>query len=210
MRHRLLAPSFGVLLLALALVDCGQSSLVVTFFSQNALLVGFAWDNAISLQPTSDNGNSDTVSILLHGGRSDSDPNDPNGPGPPSFLALNGVTRLRAALLYRPDIIEFVKSSSGNFFEQNASGATVQYNISAEMGPSGPTGRLIIDLSIPSSSSTVRRGDFVKLEFRGLLVNMTSRLDFEGGFGALERNGTLITGASYYGGSFSVVASSTQ
>jgi hypothetical protein len=217
MPHRSIPRLLLALPLALALCHCSQDTIQTTFFPDNNLTdPAQPWDNVISLQSTSSNGQSDTVTVLLHAGRADSN-TDPNTPPPPATLLLPGVTRVRATLIYKPDVVKFVSSSAGSFFEQASGGAAVHYDVTAETGSSGPTGRLFIDISIDRSVSGIRKGDFVKLDFQGLAAAVptsstlaVSRLNFEGGFGSIERNGRLITGSSYYGGRIQVQASATQ
>jgi hypothetical protein len=210
MRPRIRQTKLLGLALVLALGQCADDSLRATFFPQNTLPLNLVWDNTVSLQPASGNGESDTVTAVIHAGRADSA--DPNSPAPPATLLLQGVTRLRGTLSYKPEFVQFLRSNPGDFFEQNSDGAQVLYNITAESGPSGPTGRLLIDISAARSTSAVRKGDFVQLVFQGIerTDSAGARIEFEGGFGSVERDGRPITGISYYGGRIRVENSSTR
>jgi hypothetical protein len=73
----------------------------------------------------------------------------------------------------------------------------------------GNVGRVTIDISVPSNSSALRKGDLLMLELRGIEETNTvgrTALRFEGGFGSVERNGQVVTGVTYYGGTVQVVS----
>jgi hypothetical protein len=192
-------------LIALMLGACSGDELRATFNPDNPLTATRAWDNAVSLQPAASDA-SETVAIVIRGGRapgaSDTEPEAP------AHLLLAGVTRLRATLIYNPEVVDYSRFDAGNFFEQAAPGARVSYSITAEEDNGQRTGRLFVDVSVPASASAVRKGDFVKLHFAAVARGVTA-IEFEGGFGTIERNGLIVTGVGFYGGDVFVVSSST-
>jgi hypothetical protein len=166
-------------------------------------------DNTISLQGGSTEA-AETFSVIVHAGRATAASD--TVPAPPAVLLLPGIVRFRATLQYDPEFIEFERFTPGTYFEQ-ASGQQPTYNVTNQISGDGTIGNLTIDITVPSNAGTVRKGDLMTLEFRGIeetnqAGSGRTALRFEGGFGTVERNGQVVTGVSYYGGTVTVSSTS--